>query len=319
LEAQAVPGLEVVRVEDDRGLEAMIAVRTAADHGRTPPRIENLRHHLATMEDLTYLAAWLDGEPVGCGFVHAWPPEHAEAHLVVVPDARRRGIGSALFADVSERAHAAGKDELEGEVREDDVESRAYFEHRGYRVVGGEQAVALDLSAIDAPTPSPPPGIRIAPRTELPDLLEQLYEIGAEAVADIPGTAGPASFEQWRSIEIDRPTRVPELFFVALAGDEAVGYATLDDFGRDAHHGLTATRRAWRRRGIATALKHTQIAAAKQAGYRRLITGSEERNTPMRNLNAKLGYRPEPSLSTVVLRGPVAGAYGKTASREGQS
>ena len=304
MSAQTVPGLEVVRVDDDRGLEAMIAVRTAADPGRTPPRIENLRHHLASMDDLVYLAAWLDGEPVGCGFVHPWPPEHAEAHLIVVPTARRRGVGSALLDEISRRARDAGKDELEGDVREDDHESRAYLERRGYRVVGGEQAVALDLATVDAPTPSPPPGVRIVQRTEVPDILNELYEIGAEAVEDIPGNAGRPTFEQWRSIEIDRPTRLPELFFVALAGDEPVGYATLDDFGQDAHHGLTTTRRAWRRRGVATALKRTQIAAAKQSGFRRLVTGSEQRNTPMRTLNAKLGYRPEPSLSTVVLRGP---------------
>src|SRR5207253_7614062 len=108
------------------------------------------------------------------------------------------------------------------------------------------------------------------------------------------------------AIDIDRPTRKPELFFIALAGDDPVGYATMDDFGRDAHHGLTAVRREWRRRGVATALKQEQIAAAKRAGFRRLVTGSEERNTPMRNLNAKLGYRPEPSLSTLVVRGPAA-------------
>ena len=319
MSAQAVPGLEVARVEDDRGLEAMIAVRAAADPDRPPPRIANLRHHLATIDDLVYLVAWRDGEPVGCGFLHPWPPEHAEAHLVVIPSARGCGIGSALFADVSARALAAGKRELEGEVRENDFESRAFFERRGYRVVGGEQAVALDLTEIDLPELSLPSGIRIAPRSELPELLEQLYEIAAEAVEDIPGNAGRPTFEQWRSIEIDRPTRPPELFFVAMAGDEPVGYATLDDFGRDAHHGLTTTRRAWRRRGIATALKQTQIAAARRAGFRRLVTGNEERNTPIRNLNAKLGYRPEPSLSTVVLRGPVVDVYGQTASRDGQS
>src|SRR5205814_6026974 len=117
-----------------------------------------------------------------------------------------------------------------------------------------------------------------------------------------PGFPGPATYEQFRSIEIERPTRKPQYFFIALAGDEPVGYATLDDFGRDAHNGLTAVRRAWRRRGVATALKQTQIAAARRAGFQRLVTGSEERNTPMRNLNEKLGYRPEPSLSTVVLR-----------------
>ena len=112
------------------------------------------------------------------------------------------------------------------------------------------------------------------------------------------------SFEQWRAIELDRPTRRRDLLFVAVADGEPVGYVSMDDYGRDGYNGLTAVRRAWRRRGIATALKRTQIAAAKLAGFERLITGSEERNLPMRTLNAKLGYRPEPSRSTLTMRGP---------------
>jgi hypothetical protein len=35
------------------------------------------------------------------------------------------------------------------------------------------------------------------------------------------------------------------------------------------------------------------------------VTESEERNDPMRSLNLKLGYVSDPSLSTVVLRGPL--------------
>jgi RimJ/RimL family protein N-acetyltransferase len=95
------------------------------------------------------------------------------------------------------------------------------------------------------------------------------------------------------------------LTFIALAGDQVIGYAGLDHYGDDAFHGLTAVKRAWRGQGVATALKRSQIAAAKERGIKRLVTESEERNTPMRRLNEKLGYRPEPSLSTVVLRGPL--------------
>src|SRR5207247_2317892 len=104
--------------------------------------------------------------------------------------------------------------------------------------------------------------------------------------------------------EINRPTRRPELCFIALAGDEVVGYAALQVFGDEAHHGLTATRRDWRRRGVATALKRAEIAAAKRAGFKRLLTESEERNEPMRRLNEKLGFVPAPEWSTVVMRGP---------------
>jgi mycothiol synthase len=297
-------GLAIAAAESDADLEAMIAVRTAADPDRPAPRLQNLRHSLSALKDLVYLVARLDGAPVACGFVYADVPDYAEAHLVVVPDARRQGIGSAMLREASAVALAAQKDELQGEVRADDDTSREYLERRGYRVVGGGKAVALDLAEVEAPSPSPPAGIRIVSRAERPDLTDALYPVGAEGAADIPGEPGRPTYEQWRANDIDRPTREAKFFFIALAGDEPVGYATLDNYGRDAFHGLTVVKRDWRRRGIATALKQTQIAAAKKAGFRRLVTGSEERNTPMRNLNAKLGYKPEPSLSEVVLRGP---------------
>src|SRR5438477_5966639 len=302
MHAQAVHGLVVARVEDDRDLEAMIAVRVAADPENPPPRIENLRHNLAAQKGLVYFVARLGDTPVACGFVHPDAPGYAEAHLVVVPAERRRGIGNALLAQIGTAARAFERLELEGEVREDDEASRTFFERRGYRVVGGEKAVALDLAQVEAAFPAPPRGITIVSRAERPELTDQLYEIGAEGAADIPGFPGRPTYEQWRATDIDRPTRKPEFFFIALAGDEPVGYAMLDDYGRDAYHGLTAVRRSWRRRGIATALKQKQIAAAKAAGFRRLVTAGEERNAPMRSLNEKLGYRPEPSLSTVVLR-----------------
>jgi GNAT superfamily N-acetyltransferase len=298
-------GLAIAHAKTDADLEAMIAVRTAADPDPPPPRIENLRHMLCAEAGLVYPVARLDGAPVACGFMYPDVPEYAEAHLVVVPDARGRGIGSAMLAEIGGLARAAERHELQGEARASDTSSRAFFERRGYRVVGGEQAVALVLATVDEPVPSPPPGVVIVCRADRMDLVDELYPVGAEAAEDIPGHPGRPTYEQWRAIDIDRPTRDPELFFIALAGDEPVGYATMDNFGKDAHHGLTAVARDWRRSGVATALKHAQIAKAKRAGFRRLVTASEERNAPMRNLNEKLGYRPEPTLSTVVLRGPI--------------
>ena len=131
-----------------------------------------------------------------------------------------------------------------------------------------------------------------------------MYEVYVECDEDVPGSSGPMTLAGWRALDIDRPTRSPDLAFVAFDGDELVGYAVADLFGDEGHHGFTAVKRAWRRRGVATALKRAQIAAATELGLKRLVTGSEERNLPMRTLNAKLGYRPDPELSVVVLRGP---------------
>ena len=162
----AVSRLAITRAENDRDLEDMIEVRRTASPERTPPRIENLRHNMGRAQN-TFLVAREGRQPVGCGFV--WtdlPGSYAEAHLVVVPAARERGIGSALLAELGALARAADKGELEGEAREDDDPARAFLDHRGYRVVGGEKWVSLDLEAAERLPPKLPPRISIVTRAD---------------------------------------------------------------------------------------------------------------------------------------------------------
>lgn len=304
MSATELSQLAIAPAETDADLEAMIHVRRLV----TPearPTVANLRFNLQTNEGLVYLVGRVGAEPVACGFFHVIDAAVVPCAIAVVPQHRRRGVGSALLAEFSASARAAGKPELIGEVKASDAESRAFLERRGFVRAGGEEAVVLDLDAMDEPAFSPPPGVRIASRVDEPDRLEGMYAVGAQADADIPGSLGVRTFEEWRADEIDKPSRRPELCFVALAGDEVVGYAALQVLGDEAHHGLTATRRDWRRRGVATALKLAEIAAAKRAGFHRLVTESEERNEAMRNLNLKLGFVPAPELSTVVMRGPL--------------
>ena len=299
--------LRIEHVETDADLEAMSIVLHLANPDLPPTagNVEGLRHNLDSNPDLTYVVARLDGQPAGCGYVELQNAAWAVAQADVVPNLRGRGIGTGLLAAISAVAAASGRSELQGEVRETDAKSRAYFERRGYVQVGGEQAVALDLAHHDPQRVEPPPGVAIVSRQDRPELAEAMYDVAKEAEQDIPDAIPDRSFEIWRSRELDRPSRDPALTFIALAGDEVIGYAGLDEYGVDAFHGLTAVKRAWRGQGVATALKRSQIAAAKARGVKRLVTESEERNTPMRRLNEKLGYRPAPSLSTVVLRGPL--------------
>jgi ribosomal protein S18 acetylase RimI-like enzyme len=288
----------------DADLEALVDVRRRSAPDLTPT-VENLRFQLESKTKLAYVLARLGGEPVACGYVEGWTP-FAIGDVTVAPEHRRCGIGAVLLANVSEHARGFGNDTIQGEIRESDDESRGFLERRGFVQVGAEKAMVLDLERLDPPAVDPPAGIRIVSRVEEPDLLEQMYAVGVQADEDIPGSEGVQTFEQWRSHEIDRPTRRPELCFIALAGSEVVGYAALQVVAEQAEHGLTATRRDWRRRGIATALKRAEIAAAKRAGFKRLITESEERNEPMRRLNEKLGFVPSPELSMAVMRGPLA-------------
>ena len=113
-------------------------------------------------------------------------------------------------------------------------------------------------------------------------------------------------FELWLRQDMRGSGDRPEATFVALAGDEVVGYAKFSlTRARPtvATHDITGVRRAWRGRGVARALKAAEIAWAKRNGYERLETMNEERNEPIRRLNERFGYTVAPG--RVYLRGPV--------------
>jgi mycothiol synthase len=301
MQQQELSQLVITRVGTDDDLDAMIHVWGLVTPDETP-FIDNVRFNLETNPKLAYLVARLDGEPVGRALVEPWT-DVAWGDVAVVPGRRQHGIGSALLAEISRRARRAGRQTIQGEVRESDRGSLAFLERRGYVQVGAEKALVLELGPLDAPEVAPPEGVRIVSRAEEPDRLEEMYALSDQASADIPGDSGGQPFAQWRAHEIDKPNRRPEFCFIALAGDEVIGYAALQVSRDRAFHGLTVTRRDWRRRGVASALKRAEIAAAKEAGLERLFTESEERNEPMQRLNEKLGYVPKPEWSTVVVRG----------------
>jgi len=137
-----------------------------------------------------------------------------------------------------------------------------------------------------------------------------MYEVAREAYPDIPGNEGDAmeSFEEWLTQDMTGPGDFPEATFVALAGDEVVGWAKLSLTRAQptmAWNDVTGVKRAWRGRGIAGALKRAEIAWAKEQRYERLQTMNEERNAPIRKLNERYGYRLAPGRIIVV--GPLAG------------
>ena len=112
-----------------------------------------------------------------------------------------------------------------------------------------------------------------------------------------------ASFGDWRSNDMEGSGDRPEATFVALAGDRVVGYAKLSLTSSDserAAHDITGVLRAWRGRGIASALKRAEIAWAKRSGYSRLETMNEVRNEPIRRLNERYGYTLQPGV--VIMR-----------------
>lgn len=270
--------------------------------------IRSFQAHLVAWQD--HLAL-VDGEPVGSGYV-AVRPERAEipvVFLTVLSRARRRGAGTALYAAASTWTCVQGLERLETIVAEDDDESLAFALRRGFVEHERNLRVMLDLASIDTPAASPPEGVEIVTWAERPELARDLYEIYTEATPDIPGQEDDEiePYEDWLAHHMRGSGDRADATFVAVAGGRAVGYAKFSLTQAQptvAFHDLTGVRRAWRGRGIAGALKRTQIAWAKTNGFTHLQTENETRNEPIRRLNARLGYTPVPG--RIFLVGPLA-------------
>jgi mycothiol synthase len=234
-------------------------------------------------------------------------PDRGWTIVSVLPEHRRRGVGTALYRTVSGWLCELGIDRIRAPVREDDADSIGFAERRGFRETERQAMAVLDLWELDPAPVAPPPGIEVTTWAERPELTAGIFEVAREALPDIPGEE-----ERWDTLEgwlthFDRPSSPRDATFVALSGAEVVGYAQLTLTAAQpqaAFHDMTAVKRAWRGRGIAGALKRAQIAWAKEHGYERLETENEVRNEPIRRLNARLGYRPAPG--HVILEGPLA-------------
>ena len=296
-------------VQDDGDLAPWVAV-----HNRVSPTAvstDEVRAYREALPGATHVLAVRGGEAVGAAFAALDTDQRSRGAVLawvgVLPEQRGTGVGSALVAGLAGWVGRTGLEAVEGYVTEDDAESLAWAGRRGFAEVGRDSWLALDLRPLDPGPADPPAGIGIVTLAARPELLPGVYEVASEAYPDIPGQEGEMEpFDDWVAADMSGPNDDPEGIFVALAGGEVVGYSKFHlPQARPgvAVHDVTGVKRAWRGRGIAGALKRAQIAWAKERGYERLETWNEERNTPIRKLNARLGYRLAPG--RVLVRGPL--------------
>jgi GNAT superfamily N-acetyltransferase len=84
----------------------------------------------------TFLVAWLDGRPVGCGALRPAPtgePGSAEVkRMYVAPEARRRGVSRVVLAGLEDAARDLGYRRVILETGVRQPEAMALYESAGY-------------------------------------------------------------------------------------------------------------------------------------------------------------------------------------------
>jgi GNAT superfamily N-acetyltransferase len=282
---------------------------------RTALTPDESRHYAAITPGMVDVVALRGPQVVGIGCYYPYrevPETPAGCGILMVEPAERgHGIGSGLYAAVSELAAADGRTCIDVEVSDRDPAGGEFAARRGFAEALEQHVfVELDLTSCTPLPVDPPPGIRIVSLAERPELAREVWEVQCEAVVDIPTDieeSVPADFETFRENRLEHPSSIHEALMIALDGDEAVGYAML--YRREARpgvadHAMTAVRRAWRGRGVAGSLKRAHVAWAKANGLTALATANEERNAPIRALNRRYGYRQVEVRTT--RRGPLA-------------
>jgi mycothiol synthase len=278
----------MIRVaQTDADLEAWRRVRLAVLPDERCPRVADLRRDQKSRTLL--VLAEEAGETVGSG--RASPTSTPGRVFVaprVLPNARRRGVGTELLRCLVRHARTLAAETVSAQA--EDLDAGIPFAERfGFNEIDRQVEQVKELA--DEQPVDFPSGLDVVSVAERPELLRAAYELAVESYAEF-ATPWPVSItlDDWLAEE----ATLPAGSFVALADGEIVGFAGLirdEADPRRAEDGLTAVRRDWRRRGLAMALKRAELAWAAANGLREVYTWTQRGNEGMRAVNERLGYR----------------------------
>ena len=233
-------------------------------------------------------------------------------NLMVHPDARRRGTGSALYAHLLRELEPHQPKSLGGNTQEGQLEAVSFLEARNWQEHSRSWESWLELSDFDparfvgASERALTNGYHITTFDLLerqdPDARRKLYELDYQASSDIPFPEGDTfefpSYERYWQREDAKNNVRPDLWFVAL--DSSGNYAGISQLypreaNTDLSTGFTGTGRAHRRKGVALALKLRAIEHALEQGAPRIRTDNLQANRPMLSINEALGFQKQPA------------------------
>jgi len=237
-------------------------------------------------------------------------PDGAQSGGVSVARADRgKGIASSLLAVIVDEAVRRKAPRFLAGANAAHPDSLEWAAKRGFREIGRRIESYVELASFDpSPFSAGVDEVRrsgIALRT-IDDILDgrdgesrerfirALHDAEKPMWEDIPwATPTPHwPFERFRQIAFESGQMISEASVIAYDGETIAALTTTGKReSLDGYTWMTGVGRAYRGRGLATAIKVEALSRAKAKGLRAMLTTNDEPNKAMREINAKLGYQ----------------------------
>lgn len=273
-------------VETDEDLELWRKVRLAVVPNERTATVAEIR--AVERPGRLFLLAEVDGVLAGHGVAdRSDVAGRASVAPRVLPEFRRRGVGSALLRVLVEHASGMGFTVVRALV--DDPESVGFATRFGFTEIDRQVEQVRTIGV--EPAPNPPTDFEIVCIADRPELWPAAYhQLAVDAVKDMALDGQlQVSLDEWERDWIN----APEATWVAVVDGEVIGLASLmldEDVPDRAEQGFTAVRRDWRGRSVAATLKRQTLWWAAGHGIREIYTWTQRGNDDMRRLNEHLGF-----------------------------
>lgn len=243
---------------------------------------ESEAEYLVWDEDGEILATAISCRDILVATANAW-----HQLILVRPEHRKKGIGTALQEAIDTRLRAEGAAQVV--TRLCDPDGFAFAEAHGFEQTRTERISSLDLA--DLPDePELPEGVTIQTMAETDPQL--LYAVELATVNDIPGDDWKVeTYEEW-IIHLDEPRLDKEASTVLVEDGRAIAVAWLDRGTTNVWSNYTAVIPDARGRGLARAVKVIALRRAAAAGATVAFTNNDAENAPMLAVNVGMGYTP---------------------------
>lgn len=231
-------------------------------------------------------------------------PQRFLLWIDVLPEFQNRGIGTGLYATLTDELASLKPEDLHTYIREDNPAGLRFAQKRGFHEARRTFASQLDVAQF-ADTTEPlqarlqQEGIVFRTYPELasdPERDHKLHRLCEEIRADFPAEvpATPRTFDEWQAKTIHNPQFVVEAFQVAVDTESRyVGYNSVsrnEEKPGELWTGQTGVVRSYRRRGIASVLKARGAVWAGENDYHSIHTTNDSTNAAMLVVNEHMGF-----------------------------